>query len=233
MTLVFGLDGCRAGWVAVAHDLRRHTLVVRVVPSVHEFLTLAELPAIIAIDVPIGLPHEGPRPCDIAARAVLGRRASSVFPAPSRQLLSAESYSEANELSKALLGKGISKQAWSIVPKIREVDGAIRSSPALRTRLREVHPEVCFTVLNNGRPMDASKKKRDGKLQRQELLRGVLGAQMDDLISGRERGKYEVDDLLDACVAVWTAGRIYAGQFLSLPAEPGKDECGLPMAIAA
>ena len=51
--------------------------------------------SLIVIDVPIGLLHAGERECDRAARKLIGKRRSSVFPAPIRAMLDAETYEEA------------------------------------------------------------------------------------------------------------------------------------------
>ena len=47
--------------------------------------------AVIGVDMPIGLPHEGARDCDTAARALIGKRRSSVFLAPPQGVLDAQS----------------------------------------------------------------------------------------------------------------------------------------------
>lgn len=62
--------------------------------------SLFDDPALVAavIDVPIGLPEAGPRTCDLEARRLLrAPRASSVFPAPLRSMLSAHDQHEASE----------------------------------------------------------------------------------------------------------------------------------------
>lgn len=41
------------------------------------------------------------------------------------------------------------------------------------------------------------------------------------------------DDLIDACAAAWTAGRIARGQAVSFPSPPERDAAGLPVAIWA
>ena len=48
----------------------------------------------------------------------------------------------------AEMGKSLSAQAHAICTKIAEVDQLLLMSPALRHRVREVHPEVCFWAIN-------------------------------------------------------------------------------------
>jgi predicted RNase H-like nuclease len=82
--------------------------------------------------MPIGLPERGPRACDLEARRLLGPgRASSVFPAPIRPVLVATSYDDACQIRLQVEGKKLSRQAWVIVPKIREVDDMLRDNSEL------------------------------------------------------------------------------------------------------
>jgi hypothetical protein len=102
LTRIVGIDGCRAGWITVDRDLR-----VSIVSTDDELVALFAQCAVIAIDIPIGLLDGGARPCDVHARRFVGRRASSVFPAPVRSLLHMNSYAEAKGLAKTR-GKGFS-----------------------------------------------------------------------------------------------------------------------------
>ena len=76
----------------------------------------------VAIDIPIGLPDEGSRRCDLEARKLIGPRRSSVFPAPFRSVLGALTYEDAAARCRAVSGKSLSLQAFGILPKIAEVD---------------------------------------------------------------------------------------------------------------
>ena len=107
----------------------------------------------LAIDIPIGLlagrrvcdnaARTGRRACDNAARKLLGKhRGCSVFSPPCRETLSAVDYSDACHVNQALTGKRISRQAWSIAPRIKAVDDVI--TPLHQSWVFEVHPEVCF-----------------------------------------------------------------------------------------
>src|SRR5262245_17946020 len=68
--LLAGVDGCRAGWVVVvarldAQDAREHQ--VRLCASFADVLCLEPAPAVLAVDMPIGLlsvPQPGGRDCD-------------------------------------------------------------------------------------------------------------------------------------------------------------------------
>lgn len=234
MVQVYGVDGCRAGWIAVSTTMVNSRFRWRVVSKLAELLADPSPPAVIAVDVPIGLPDVGARPCDLEARQLLGPgRASSVFPAPIRPVLAASCHTEASAARRAAEGKGLSIQAWAIVPKIREIDEALRADPDLRSRVREVHPELCFYFMAGGRPMKFAKKKAPGHAERLELLRMRFGHVIDEALSEMRGKGCGADDVLDAFVALWTAQRIMAGEAVTLPAHPGHDRFGLPMEMIA
>src|SRR4029077_5268811 len=116
--------------------------------------------AVVAVDVPIGLTESGPRECDVEARRVLGApRASSVFPAPVRACLSATTYAQACEAHHRADGRRMSRQAFGILNKIREVNEMLMRDTRLQSRVREVHPEVCFAHWNRGKPMSHRKSR--------------------------------------------------------------------------
>ena len=88
---VLGVDGWRGRWVAARLDGRSVTLSV--LPDAAAVLAVGDV-ALIGIDMPIGLSDDGPRACDVAARKLMGRAGSSVFPAPLRPVLACTSYAE-------------------------------------------------------------------------------------------------------------------------------------------
>ena len=201
---VAGVDGCRGGWIAFKVDLRAHATSVEVVdlPA-----WLRERPpdlACVGIDIPIGL-LKSPRACDKAARKLLGRpRGSSVFPVPCRPSLGAQTHAEASSINRQKTTRGLSQQAWGIIPKIKQVDDAITTES--QRWAFEVHPEVCFWALAGERPMAHGKKTKAGVNERLDLLRPVF-PDIERHLQNRRAGVGR-DDLLDAAVAAWTALRI-------------------------
>lgn len=230
MTIVCGVDGCRAGWFAVFHDLSNSRRWWRVFPSIDAIASCADAPSVIAIDVPIGLSDIGARECDLEARRLIGPRRSSVFPAPIRPVLAASTYREACEMRRHVEEKSLSMQAWAIVPKIREIDDALRSNPALRQVVHEVHPEACFFEMNKKTHLQYSKKRVAGREERLAILRPEFGAALTTALTPRPDG-CKSDDVLDAFSAVWTAARISSGAAYSLPSSPARDSCDLSMEI--
>jgi len=230
MDKVGGMNGCKGGWVLVTTPVIEGTgpsTVERVagLGDAIELVDAGELVAV-AIDIPIGLPDLGPRRCDVEARAMIGPRRSSVFPAPLRGVLGAKIYLEAAERSLAISGKSLSKQAFAILPKIEEVDRLM--SPARQQTVIEVHPEVSFTALA-GHPMAHHKSEPEGRQERLRALSSAF-AHVDELANRRLPGA-NTDDVLDALVGAWSARRWVLGSYKRLGGEV--DGRGLRMEMIA
>jgi predicted RNase H-like nuclease len=226
-----GVDGCRAGWLCViaSGDGRPLTAVVTV--SLGVLLHDLSRGSLIAVDVPIGLADRGARPCDVDARRCLGSgRGSSVFPAPLRCVLSASSYEEACRRCAAVDGKRMSRQAFGLVVKVREVDALMSEAPALQSRVRECHPEVSFRAWA-ARPLRHGKKTRSGQAERAALIDAEWPGERGRLATLLGRGGFRLDDLHDAFAALWTARRIRDGVARTLPSCPQRDGRGLAMEI--
>lgn len=229
-----GVDGCPAGWLLARTPAAADTAEFAVYGSFRELLASADDLALIAVDIPIGLSTDGPRPTDQAARAALGPRRSSVFPSPVRAALSAHGYAEACELSFAACGKKLSKQAFAILPKIREVDHALRSDARAAALVKEVHPEVSFSMLNGGIPLGSAKKSREGAALRRTLVESEFPGSFAAARQAFTRKDVSSDDILDALAALWSAARIHRGIARHFPqGEAQLDACGLPMRISA
>lgn len=222
LTRIAGLDGCRRGWIAVVKD--DAVIETRLCANDEDLVALFAECAVVAIDIPIGLADRGPRSCDHHARRFLGRRSSSVFPAPLRPLIVVRDYVEANRLSRQLQGRGISKQGWAITAKVEQIDRLLQRHRELRGRVYEAHPEVSFAMWNGGPPIEASKHTDAGLAARRALATSHFG-ELPAL------PKYASEnDLLDAFAALWTAERIRAGRAREL-GDARTDVTGLPMRI--
>ena len=222
LTRIAGIDGCRHGWVAAIKD--GAAIETRLVSSDEDLIALFAQCLVVAIDIPIGLAGRGARACDVHARRFLGKRGSSVFPAPLRPLIHHRDYVEANRASHELHGLGISKQGFAIYPKVAQIDRVLQRHHELRGRVYEVHPEVSFTMWNGGAAPEASKHTRAGL-----EIRRRLAAEHFAEIPEPPRGARE-DDLLDALAALWTAERIALGKAQEL-GDAHADVTGLPMRI--
>jgi predicted RNase H-like nuclease len=223
---VSGIDGCRGGWVSFRVDLASLNTSVELIDLPLILRNKPDDIAILAIDIPIGL-LEGPRACDKAARKLLGQpRGSSVFPAPCRPALGAQTYAEGSSINRQKTTKGLSQQAWGIAPKIKQVDDAITSD--CQRWAFEVHPEVCFWALAGERPMAQGKRTKVGVSERLDLLRPVF-PDIEHFLQNRPHNTGK-DDLLDAAVAAWTALRLWKGEARQV-CEPERDTKGLEATI--
>lgn len=223
---VAGVDGCRAGWVSFAVELPSLATSVDVVDLPELLRSRPRNLACIAIDIPIGLLN-GSRACDKAARKLLGQpRGTSVFAAPCRAALSATTHAAASQTNRDKTGRGLSQQAFGIIPKIKQMDDAI--TPDCQQWAFEVHPEVCFWALNERRPMKYNKKSTDGYAERIALLRPVF-PQIERHLFNRPLG-VATDDLLDAAAAAWTALRLHQEE-AECVCTPERDEKGLEVTI--
>jgi predicted RNase H-like nuclease len=228
-----GVDGCPGGWLAVSLDLSTGRVVPQVFSDAESLLRDAPAAVVTAIDIPIGLPSGRRRAVDGEARRLLGPRASSVFPAPPRSTLTAESYQAACGASLADCGKSLSQQSYAILPKIRDVDAVLRQDPQLSERVLEVHPELCFYFWAGRRPMRHSKRSGFGFAERLDLVRTVFGQSAEAIREAVPRADAGDDDILDSLAALWTAQRIHSGAAVRLPAMEERDGCGLPMQMLA
>lgn len=232
MSCAIGIDGCKRGWFWFRRDDERCTFGVAA--TVSEVLDDTPDDACVLVDIPIGLREKGrtERECDLEARRVLKpKRSSSVFPVPCRQVLRAKDYQTALKRNRRILGKGLSRQAWNICGKIREVDELLAASDRARGMMREAHPEVCFAGLA-GAPMHYNKKTRDGFMERMTILK-LVAPEAEPFVASAwlAHGGYDAerDDIVDAYVLMYCAQR--PADLRTLPLQPETDPLGLPMEV--
>lgn len=225
MRPVLGVDGCPGGWIAaLVGDAQLSWYLLADASAVLALGDNAGVAAI-AIDIPMGLSDDGPRACDRAARAALGQRGASVFPAPVRTVLTASSYADACALSRAARGVAVSRQSWFITAKVAQWDAVL--TPARQRQVVETHPELGFATLT-GTTLPP-KRTPAGRVARLAALAGWL-PQLPGALAARPRPA-RTDDALDAVICAWTAYRWAVGDAVVLPANPPVDARGLAMRI--
>jgi predicted RNase H-like nuclease len=213
VTVVAGIDACRGGWVTIVLDDGRFADSL-FGSSFAQLLDSLKHAGAVGVDIPIGIPTQGPRAADVAARAFVGPRRGSVFPTPPRAVLLAATYAEARQVLSSL-----SAQSFALGKKILEVEGCVEE------RVFEVHPEVSFTALA-GRHLRYSKRSWNGQMERRNLLAAAGIVLPDDLAAGQAAA----DDVLDAAIAAWSAARKVNGAGATLPPAPPLLD-GRPVAI--
>lgn len=219
-----GVDGCPYGWFGVAlDDAGNHeTVVCRTFAQLLDNYSNA---ALILVDIPIGLPNDDQgRKVDWVARSILegAGLVSSVFLAPDRKTVEKVGHWPEGCVSATHLqyrfkqfkkdgGSGISIQTFAIIPKIADVDTALRRRTAdAKPSVREVHPEICFWALNRRNPLTRKKDNTDGIEERLAILGSPDVAPQARAIYNEACTKFPrkdvaKDDILDAMAAAVTA----------------------------
>jgi predicted RNase H-like nuclease len=221
-SVVAGVTPCAPGWLVASAKLHGSTFAPeppRVIATFAEVLDERPAFSVIALNAPVGYidgSHTGGRTCDRMARALLGRRGSTVHNAPTRASLFAES--EVNE-------DGLDAVTNVLLRRYREV--ADEMAPFRQRTVFEVHPEWSFFQINGDEPLRWSKKFEAGCEERTALLKKrvpgserILEAELDDV---------PLSHLLDATAILWTARRIFARAGTRLPTDPEWDDHGLRM----
>ncbi len=232
--LVAGVDAAKGGWVmAVTATTPGSPVAFSVWPSFADVWSQARSQRLlgVGVDMPIGLPGEDLRRSDIEARELLGPRRSSLFWTPPLCVLDAADHAEANHQARAHTGRGLSIQAFHLLPKVREVRAVLTPkdlAPHAQPQAAEVHPETSFAVLA-GRPMSVSKRQPGGQAERL----AVLVPEFSNLVEvPTSPSGATTDDLLDAAAAAWTARRM-AGDTAVCLGQGEADATGYPMSIMA
>lgn len=211
--LIAGVDGCPKGWAVATATVTGDKLtglqveVVETLDSTVAKVREGTLSAL-AIDMPIGLINEHPRTADVQARKALGVRRSSVFPTPVLATLDAVDYDDARRRSREACGKALSKQAWFLMPKIRELNALVAADD--QPAVAEAHPECAFLRLQADVPLDHAKSTNEGRALRLGLLRASGRFDADELDRALASKVAPVVDLLDAIALVVTARHMVA-----------------------
>lgn len=229
-----GLDGCRAGWIAISLD--EENAGYWLLESDEAFAEVIGEYDRIFIDVPIGLEDDSyVRECDELLRKRLGPDyKASVFNPPIRPALYAPTYGEASMISYEATGKKVSIQAWNITPNIQLLDRLLQKHEKYREKVFESHPELLFQILNGGNSILQKKATKKGIRHRLGLLKEVSKYADDffrDIKEEYRRNQVDEDDILDAMVLGEFARRSVEGSLRTIPDNPPADSTGLPMAI--
>ena len=230
MKKIAGIDGSKGGWVCVSgYENNFKELKFE---KLKEFNDIKSKDFnLVLVDIPIGLDinlKKGGRIVDKLARKELLTNKSSIFNAPSRLVLEAKNYEEANKINKNK-GMGLSKQSWNLVKKIKEVDDFIRNSN--KTIIFESHPEIIFQVMKRNK-VSTKKKNDEGIIERRNLLEknGFNKIFLEKNLSTKD-SFYKKDDFIDACSLFWSANRAIAKTEVKIPNDIFLDSEGIIMQI--
>lgn len=193
----------------------------KVFDSFSEILSETPTFSIVVVYAPIGY-HEGPdfkiRTCDREARALLGKRSSTIRNAPTRSALAEGSKLENSNLDAVSL---------KLLPRYREVANLM--SPYRQRVVYEGNPELSFYQLNKNSPLRWSKNKENGAVERLLLLEGKI-PNINSIIEESAK-TIKSTHLLDAIALLWTARRVYGHAAQRIPSEGEWDSEGLRVEI--
>lgn len=223
-SVVAGVTPFRSKWLAASAKIVGATFAPEEPRTFSSFKEiLGEIPSYSAIIVnaPVGYvetPGAERRTCDVQARALLGRRGSTVHTSPSRVTLTNE-----NQMSTEKLDAVTAK----LLSRYREV--ASEMSPYRQRIVYEGHPELSFYQLNGDSPLRWSKNTKAGLDERAVLLvRKIPDIEriLDSQLEGVPQ-KY----LLDCAALLWTARRVFGHAAMRVPAAAEWDSEGLRIEI--
>ncbi len=212
-----GVDAAgRFGWVGVVIDDDGFA-GAHVAPGLAEVIGLADAAAplsdpvaAVGVDIPIGLVDGPKRSADVAARAFVGIRRSSVFWAPHRSAVEFTTQAAANEHLAAIGMPMLSAQAMGLMARIREVAPVA----AADDRIVEIFPEASFRQLA-GASLPNAKKSAAGAIHRLALLADADPPIVLPVDLG-PAGAVPIDDAFDAAATAWSARRKALGRAIAL-----------------
>ncbi len=227
-----GVDACKGKWVAVA--LGNWGYEVAKYDTIDDICNKYSDANQIVIDIPIGLRDNDKqvRP-DCLVKKKLGAKGSSVFEVPCRQAIYSDTNEEARALNIEILGRSLSAQSISFSKSIRQVDEFLLENEKWRNVLIESHPEFCFMLLNDGKPVMEKKLTDQGIQKRLDILtkydarsRQVVQAFLDEVPYRKK-----IDDVVDALSLAVMGKMILDNGLKTIPENPMEDNLGIRMQI--
>lgn len=232
--ILAGVDGCKKGWLMIKHQQDKYSYAV----YENIFDLSNDNPDLerVFIDIPIGLSSKGfMRTIDSSIRKELPGRSSTIFNPPCREALQVDNYEQAKEENKQIEGKGISKQAFFISKKIKEVDDFLLQNKR-SIEFFESHPELCFKYLNPAKKVLLTRKSTpEGIEERMTILKqydNTLPNLYEEILAKTKRSNVKKDDILDAiclCLANKLSGK---HNYTLLKDENSTDLSGIEIKIA-
>jgi predicted RNase H-like nuclease len=219
MNHVFGIDGCKSGWI-VAEKKIENELSITFIKSLDQLEKLIRKEAIAGIDIPLQIHEYGFRMADKEARALLKSRASTIFSAPAKKTLLAKSYRDACEINFSVCGKKLSKQTWFLFEKIKEAR-TLFCQKEKNLKLYEVHPELSFMAMNDMKVIEFGKKTNDGFKMRYLLLKKFFPKfNFEEVRAKFKKKDVADDDILDAVAVLWSTQKIIDKIVSYVPKDP-------------
>ncbi len=240
---VVGVTVCTGGWFGLRIDEDwGEPAAAKVFANATSLMIAWGDASLVLVGIPIGLQdvsHPTRDAFHLARELLKPLRYNSVFPVPSRTAVEAfragraSTYEALSELNHRELGKRLSKQSASMVPKIAELDALMLDDADARGKIREAHRELCFWGLNGGRPLTHAKAQPEGIEERRSVLSQHLpwAEEFLDDARGEMRPQLPPAVVVDALATALTAVPSHPSLsgLRSIPTRPQRDARGLPM----
>ncbi len=228
-----GIDGCKKGWV-ISKLTSNYSLNIEVYKNLEDIRKLIEGASSTLIDMPMGLPFglEYNRTTDSEARTYLSKRKMSIFSIPCRESIYTNNYKDSLILSRELTGKGFSKQAFYLFPKIRELDRFIQKDINLTNKIFEGHPEISFLRVEH--EPNFSKKTIEGIEERIKIIEKYIPniqSTLDDVNNRYLKKDVLIDDILDSVILALSLKISTQRGYTFIPTNYLRDSFGIPMRI--
>lgn len=185
----------------------------------------------ILLDVPVGLcESERDRPCDEAARAVLGSRAAAVVTPPLREAARKRRYRTASRVTERITGDPLSERAFALSDPIVAVDDLLAELTEARSVIAEANPEVCYRAFAET-TLEHDPATAGGYAERMRALATVdrdAAPIVQRSAEATAGWTVTVQTVLDAVALAYTA-RPGPEQLRTLPPDPPRDPRGLSL----
>ncbi len=186
-----------------------------------EVISERPLPACVVVYAPIGYRDtkaQGPRTCDVVARELLQHRRTLVHNAPTHEIL---------QRGYALPEDEVDAITIQRMPQYLDVYREMK--PYRQRTVYEGNPELSFYMMNDQTPLHESKKRDEGRVEREEILRKKI-PNIDTVLDADMPGVAH-RNLTDVAAMLATARRVFTKSAKRIPADAVWDSEGLRMEI--
>ena len=186
-----------------------------------EVISERPLPACVVVYAPIGYRDtkaQGPRTCDVEARELLQHRRTLVHNAPTYEILQRGFALPEDEVDAITIQR---------MPQYLDVYREMK--PYRQRTVYEGNPELSFYMMNDQMPLHESKKRDEGRVEREEILRKKI-PNIDTVLDADMPGVAH-RNLTDVAAMLATARRVFTKSAKRIPADAVWDSEGLRMEI--
>lgn len=223
-SVVSAVTPSRTKWLVASAKVQGGTFAPeppRLYDTFLEVISERPQPASVVVYAPIGYRDtklQGPRACDVEARELLLHRRTLVHNAPTYEILQRGYARPEDEVDV------ITIQRMSHYLEVYK-----EMKPYRQRVIYEGNPELSFLVMNDQTPLHESKKRDEGRVEREEILRKRI-PNIDTVLDAEMPGVAH-RNLMDVAALLATARRVFTKSAKRIPADAVWDSEGLRMEI--